>query len=136
MEKRKFKTKQVLSGVRSEYRAWKEWSEGDTLVYKYIGTSQNKKAKLKKDRIVEVIEAFFEDKKEQKRLQPGTRLTLNTAGQFDKGMDQAQIGSIYQVVYNGSKEMTGGDYEGDMAHTMEVCEVEAEGEEDTQDEDL
>lgn len=136
MEKRKFKTKRVVSGVRTEYRAWKEWAEGDTLVCKLIGTSQNRKSKIKKDWIVEVIEPFFEDKKEQKRLKPGTRLTLNTAGQLDKGMQQVEMGAVIQVTYNGSKIMTGGDYEGDYAHTMEVAEVESDdGSEDSEDDE-
>lgn len=131
MEKRKFKTTKVLSGVRTEYRAWKEWDEGDTLVCKLIGTSQNRKNKSKKDWIVESIEPFFEDKKEQKRLKPGVRITLNTAGQLDKGMEQLEIGAVLQVTYNGCVEMTGGDYKGQEAHTMEVCEVEEEGGEET-----
>ena len=40
-QKRTFKTKKVLSGVRSEYRAWKEWDEGDALVGKLLGSSPN-----------------------------------------------------------------------------------------------
>lgn len=128
---RKFKTKKVLSGVRSEYRAWKEWDEEDTIVCKLIGTAQNKKNKSKKDWIVETIESFFSDKKEQKRLSPGTRVTLNTAGQLDKGMEQIEIGGIVQITYKGSKVMTGGDYEGDSAHTMEVVEVEEESDEES-----
>lgn len=135
MEKRKFKTKKVLSGVRTEYRAWKDWEEGDTLVYKFIGTSKNRKSPLKKDWIVEVVDAFFEDKKEQKRLKPGTKLTLNTAGQFDKGMEQVEVGSVCQVVYNGTVEMKGGEFKGDPAHTMEVSEVEEEGDESEEDSD-
>lgn len=130
MEKRKFKTKKVLSGTKTEYRAWKEWAEGDTLVCKLLGTSQNRKNKTKKDWIVEVVESFFEDKKEQKRLKPGTKVTLNTAGQLDKGMEQVEMGALIQVVYNGSVEMTGGDYEGQNAHTMEVCEVSEDGDDD------
>ena len=83
---------------------------------------------------MEVIEPFFEDKKEQKRLKPGTRLTLNTAGQLDKGMQQVEMGAIIQVTYKGSKVMTGGDYEGDYAHTMEVAEVESDDDsEDSED---
>jgi len=133
MEKRKFKTKKVLSGVKSEYRAWKEWDEEDTLVCKLIGTSVNRKNKSKKDWIVEVVEAFFSDKKEQKRFKPGTRVTLNTAGQLDKGMEQIDIGGLVQITYKGSAEMEGGDYEGQMAHTMEVVEVEEDsGDEDTE----
>lgn len=143
MEKRKFKTKKVLSGVRTEYRAWKEWTEGDVLVCKLLGTSQNKKNETKKDWIVEVIEPSFEDKKEQKRLKPGTKVTLNTAGQLDKGMEQIEIGSLVQITYNGSQEMSGGRHKGKEAHLMEVVEVESDDEqgdegdsEDTEDEDL
>ena len=135
MEKRKFKTKKVLSGVKSEYRAWKEWDEGDVIVCKLLGTSQNRKNKAKKDWIVEVIEVFFSNKKDEKRLKPGTRVTLNTAGQLDKGMEQISEGAIIQITYNGSQEMTGGDYEGQSAHTMEVVEVEEDSGDDEDSED-
>lgn len=123
MAKRVFKTKKVLSGVKTEYRAWKEWSEGDVLVGTLVGTSQNRKNKSKKDWILKVEDCFFEDKKEEKRVK-GKTITLNTAGQLDKGMEQIQIGQMVQITYNGSKEMQGGDYEGQNAHTMEVIEVE------------
>jgi len=43
--KRTFKTKKKLSGVRTEYRAWKEWDEGDVLIGKLVGSSQNRKNK-------------------------------------------------------------------------------------------
>lgn len=134
--KRKFKPRKVLSGVRTEYRAWKEWDEDDTIVFKLIGSSQNKKNKSKKDWIVEVLEVTFTDKKEEKRLKTGTRLTLNSAGQLDKGLEQVEEGAIVQVTYNGSQEMEGGDYAGQMAHTMEVIEVdEDDGEEAPEEED-
>jgi len=129
-KKRTFKTKKALSGFRTEYRAWKEWDEDDTLIFKYIGKTKNRKAKNKYDWIVEVIEVMFADKKEAKRLKPGTKVTLNTAGMFDKGMEQLESGDIAQVVYNGSKEMEGGDYAGGMAHTMEVTQMQEEGDED------
>lgn len=132
MEKRKFKTTKVLSGVRTEYRKWSDWDEEDTLVFKLLGRSQNRKNKTKKDCIVEVIEPFFADKKEEKRFAPGVRATLNTAGQFDKGMEQVEIGGVVQVVYKGSHEMTGGEFAGDNAYNMEVCEVkEDDGSDDS-----
>ena len=120
--KRTFKTKRALSGVRTEYRAWKDWDEGDVVIFKLQGTSQNRKNKSKKDWIGLVEEAFFADKKEQKRL-IGKVLTLNTAGQLDKGMELIEVGDTVQITYNGSREMEGGEYSGQMAHTMEVVEV-------------
>ncbi len=133
--KRKFVTKKKLSGVKTEYRAWKEWDEGDVIICKLVGTSQNRKNKSKKDWIVEVEDAFFADKKEQKRV-IGKTLTLNTAGQLDKGMEQVSEGELVQITYNGSKEMEGGDYEGQMAHSMSVDVVEEDsGEEEYDEED-
>lgn len=123
-QKRTFKTKKVLSGVRSEFHGWKEWDEEDTLVFKFIGTSPNKLSKDKNNYIVEVVEPFFADKAQNKRLKPGTRLTLNSAGQFDKGMEGVEEGTMVQVIYKGYHEMEGGKFAGGNAHTMEVTEVE------------
>lgn len=134
--KRVFRTKKKLSGVRTEYRAWKDWDEGDVAICKLVGTSQNRKNKAKKDWIVEMEEAMFSDKKKAKEL-TGKVVTLNTAGQLDKGMEQVEIGDIVQITYNGQKEMKGGDYEGEMAHTMEVelVEEETEGGEEEEEEE-
>lgn len=132
MAKRTFVTKKKLSGVKTEYRAWKDWEEGDVIIAKLVGSSPNRKNKSKKDWIVEVIEAMFADKKEMKRV-VGKTLTLNCAGQLDKGMEQAEMGDAVQVTYNGQVEMKGGEYEGQMAHTMEVELVEEEGEESEED---
>lgn len=123
MEKRKFKTTKILSGGRSEYRAWSDWAEGDVLICKLLGSSQNRKNENKKDWIVSVVECFFEDKKEEKRLKPETRLTLNTAGQLDKGMNQVSEGATVQITYNGSGIMEGGKFKGKSAYSMEVVEV-------------
>lgn len=135
MPKRTFVTKKKLSGVKTEYRAWKEWDEGDVIIAKLVGTSQNRKNKTKKDWIFEVEEAQFADKKAAKALS-GKTVTLNTAGQLDKGMDQVEIGEIVQITYNGQKEMQGGEYEGQMAHTMEVELVEEEGSGEESEEEL
>jgi len=132
-KKRKFVKKRVLSGVRYEYRQWKEWDEDDLLIGKLVGTQNNRKNKSKHDWIVEVEEAVFANKKEAKRL-IGKVVLLNTAGQFDKGMEQIEVGDYFQVTYKGSNEMEGGEYEGQMAHNMEVIEVGDEN--DEEDEDL
>ena len=136
IQKRSFKTKRTLSGVKSEFRAWADWSEGDTLVAKLLGSSQNRKNKSKKDWLVEVVEVMFDDKKEAKRLKAGTKLTLNSAGQLDKGMEQLENGALFQVTYNGAKEMEGGEYAGQSAHTMEVIEVEEDNGDSDDEEDF
>lgn len=133
MAKRTFKTKKKLSGVKTEYRAWNEWEEGDVIIAKLVGTSKNKMNAAKNDWIVEVEEAFFADKKAMKKI-AGQTLTLNTAGQLDKGMEQVEMGDMVQITYNGKKEMKGGAYAGKEAHTMEVELVEEEGDEDENEE--
>ena len=140
MAKRIFRTKKVLSGARTEYRAWNEWDEGDILIAKLVGDSPNRKNKSKLDWIVEPIEAFFSDKKEQKRIMAAKLLTLNSAGQFDKSIveikeDVKDKEKIFQVTYNGSKEMEGGSYAGQSAHTMEVVSLEEEDKDSGEDEE-
>jgi len=134
--KRVFKTKKILSGAKTEYHAWASWEEGDSLIGTLVGTSQNKKNKSKKDWIVTVVEPRFADKAQNKRLKEGTRLTLNSAGQLDKGMEQLEVGAMFEVVYNGQREMEGGNYAGQLAHGMEVTEVVddlEEGSDDSED---
>ena len=114
MAKRTFVTKKKLSGVKTEYRAWKEWDEGDVLIGKLVGKTQNRKNKSKFDWLIAVEEAFFADKKEEKRVK-GKTLTLNTAGQLDKGMEQVEEGQLVQITYNGAKKMQGGEYEGQVS---------------------
>jgi len=136
MAKRVFKTKKVLSGVRSEYRAWKLWEEGDVIVCRLVGSQPNRKNKSKKDWLVEPLEVFFSDKKEEKRIKAAKRVTLNSAGQLDKGMDQIEEGEIVQVTYKGQQEIEGGTHAGEMAHMMEVvCVEEDDGSEDVEEEE-
>ena len=134
--KRTFKTKKKLSGVKTAYRAWNEWEEGDVAICKLVGSSQNRKNKSKKDWIVTIEEAHFADKKAVKELK-GKTVTLNCAGQFDKGMEQLEMGNLFQVTYNGKKEMEGGEYAGQEAHTMEVELVEEDnGDDEDSEEDM
>lgn len=134
-EKRVFKTKKKLAGGKTEYRAWNEWDEGDVIIGKYVGSSQNRKNATKKDWIVEVVDCQFADKKEAKRLL-GKTVTLNCAGQLDKGMNAAELGDLVQITYNGQQEMKGGPHAGKMAHLHEVEIVEEDDGEEDEDADL
>lgn len=137
-KKRSFKTKKILSGGKTQYRAWKEWDEGDCFVGKYLGSRQNKMNPSKEDYMFEVIEPFFTDKKEQKRLAAGEKLTLNSIAMLEKAMEHVEEGAILQITYTGSNEMEGGKYAGKMAHGVEVVEVEEDdgsSDEDSDDSD-
>jgi len=137
-QKRVFKSKGILSGVRSEYHAWDAWDEGDTIICKLSGTEPNRLNKTKVNWKVEPLEVHMKNKKEQKRLASAKLVTLNCAGQLDKGLQQVAVGDIVQITYNGKKEMEGGDFSGKMAHLHEVIlmtEDTGEEEESYDDED-
>lgn len=123
--RRKFATKQVLSGIRTEYHSWDKWEVGDTVVGKLIGAQPNKLNPAKKDYILEVIEAFFQDNDAEKRLnKPGIKLTLNTAGMLEKGLTDVEFGTLIQVEYTGMSTISGGKYAGKESHTMQISVVE------------
>lgn len=140
-ERRTFKTKKVLSGVQTSYRAWKEWDEGDVIIGTLRGTSPNRKNKTKVDWIMEVEDAFFSDKSAQKKVLPDKKggpkktITLNGAGQLDKGMQQIEVGDMVQITYNGTKTMEGGEFEGQEAHLHEVVMVEEDDGSETESDD-
>lgn len=133
--KRVFKTTKVLSGAQTQYRAWKDWDVGDVLIGTLKGTSKNRKNVNKVDWIVQVEDAQFSDKAAAKKV-IGKTLTLNCAGQLDKGLEQIEFGEMFQVTYNGAKEMKGGPHSGKEAHTMEVVGVSEGGESEEEETDF
>lgn len=140
--KRKFDKpkRKLLTGGKTEYRAWKDWEEDDKIVCKLIAKQKNKKYKNKLDYVVEVTEVEFASKKETKRLENCERLTLNSMGQLDKAMKNAEVGDELEIIYKGMNVIEGGDWEGSESHTCEVHLIggddeEADDEDEDQDED-
>ena len=134
--KRKFDKvkRKVLTGGKTEYRAWKDWKEGDRLVCKLVAKQKNKKYKNKVDYVVEVLEVEFASGKEQKRIEKAERLTLNSMGQLDKAMKNVEEGDEIEIIYNGMNTIEGGDWEGSESHTCEVALIGGE-DEDSDDDD-
>ena len=89
----------------------------------------------KKDWVVEPIEVFFLDKKEQKRISNTSILTLNSSGQLDKAMEHIKIGGVVEIEYTGKKEMEGGKFAGKMAHGHIVTEMESDGDEESEEDE-
>lgn len=123
MAKRKFKTKEKLSGTKTEYRAWDSWTEEDEVIGTLIGSTKNRNNPTKKDWLMKVEEANFANAKEAKAL-VGKTLTLNSAGMLDKGMELLEKGELFKVTYNGKGKMEGGKFKGKSAHKMEVESIE------------
>lgn len=141
MAKRVFKTTRKLSGGRSVYRKWAEWENGDIIIGKYVGSTTDRYKKPNWQ--IEVVEAFFADKKAAKNL-IDKQIGLNSSGQLDKAMAQVSEGDMVQISYNGMEEMQGGPYAGKDAHLIGVDlvtedggeEEEVEEDEESDDDDL
>lgn len=127
-EKRTFVSKKKLTHVKSEYRKWSEWKEGDVVVGKFVAEREDKYKKP--NWIIEVIEAHFQGKPKLSAKMKGQNLGLNSTGTLDKAMEQVEIGNTIQVTYSGMEEMTGGPYKGKDRHIVEVDIVEEAGDED------
>jgi hypothetical protein len=100
---------------QSAYKPWKNWSEGDYLVGKYVSetvdTFGNPNYK------VEVIEAQFDDGNIPK---PNTIFTFNSSGTLKKAMESISVGDVFKVIYKGEDTVAKGKFKGKKYHSMEV----------------
>lgn len=100
---------------QSSYRAWKNWSEGDFLVGKYVSESEDSFGNPNYK--VEVIEAQFDDGNVPK---VGTNFTFNSSGTLKKAMAEIVAGDIIKVIYKGEDVVAKGKFKGKKYHSMEV----------------
>lgn len=100
---------------QSSYKAWKNWSEGDFLVGKYISESEDNFGNPNYK--VEVLEANFEDGTTPK---PTSTFTFNSSGTLKKAMQEVNVGDIVKVIYKGEDVVTKGKFKGKKFHSMEV----------------
>lgn len=100
---------------QSSYKAWKNWSEGDFLVGKYISESEDNFGNPNYK--VEVLEANFEDGTTPK---PASVFTFNSSGTLKKAMEEINVGDIIKVIYKGEDVVTKGKFKGKKFHSMEV----------------
>jgi len=100
---------------QSSYKAWKNWSEGDFLVGKYISESEDQYGNPNYK--VEVIESLMMDGTAPKA---GTNFTFNSSGTLKKAMEEVKAGDIIKVIYKGEGVVTKGKFKGKKFHSMEV----------------
>lgn len=100
---------------QSSYKAWKNWSEGDFLVGKYISQSEDNFGNPNYK--VEVIEAQFDDGTTPK---PASVFTFNSSGTLKKAMEEVNTGDIVKVIYKGEDVVSKGKFKGKKFHSMEV----------------
>jgi hypothetical protein len=125
--KRTFTAVKAASGQSRKFRSWADYSVGDVVLGKFLGSFPNQFDESKPNYSIEVLESFLKDKKAQKEITEGTILALNHTGMLHKALSNMEIGKIIQVTYNGSNTMEKGKFKGKSAHTMEVMEMVEDG---------
>ena len=91
------------------FRSWKDWTAGEFLMGEFIETKWSMyQGKETPNHICKVIECNFKMKtKEGETFDPtGKVITLNSAGQLNKLLSEAQKGQTFQFVYDGKKRGT------------------------------
>lgn len=136
-EKRVFRSKKKVSGVRGAFKKWAEWEEDDYVIGKFVqqGTDQYDKPNW----TLEVYDAEMADKKFAKSILE-KHLTMNSSGQLNKAMEKVEEGQVVKVTYKGTSKIEKGKYAGKDAHLHEVEIMEeddgSEPGEDSSEDDL
>lgn len=100
---------------QSAYKPWKNWSEGDYLVGKYVSEATDSFGNPNYK--VEVIESGFEDGNNPKA---NSIFTFNSSGTLKKAMENIQVGDVFKVIYKGEDTVSKGKFKGKKFHSMEV----------------
>lgn len=130
-EKRVFRSKKKVSGVRGTFRKWSDYTEDDYIIGKYVQSGTDNYGNP--SWTVMVLDAELEDKKFAKSIMD-QNLVLNSAGQLNKAMEKVEEGQIVKVTYKGTSTIEKGKYKGKEAHLHDV-EIMEEGEEGESEED-
>ena len=124
--KRTYTVTKTVSGKPKKFRLWKDYSVGDILICKYVGTTENKYNEAKPNFVVEILETFLKNKLVEKDLVEGSHLVLNTTGMLDKAMSNVAPGTLLQITYKGTNAIEKGKSAGKEAHSILVEEIEDE----------
>lgn len=94
------------TNVPSLFRGWKEYSEGDFVYGKYHSSFESTyRGKTSTNYRIEVEDCnFYCEDKQGNQIDPvGKIIVLNSAGQLNKLMAEAQLGMHVHVEYAGKK---------------------------------
>lgn len=111
------------------FRPWGHWTEGDVIIGKFTGTSEDNFGNENYD--IEVSEVEFDQKRIQYKNKKGEDsvleepkigdiFCLNSCGALEKAMEKCDIGDIIKVIYTGTILLNKGKFAGKEAHTMKV----------------
>ena len=118
-----------IGGARS-YKAWKDWSEGDYIVGKYVGRSIDNYDKPNFHIELEEVNLQEPVSSNGKDLVAGIILGLNAAGTLNEKMEELEIGAIVEIAYNGTETLPDNHkFKGKDCHQIDVVELGEEEEE-------
>lgn len=123
MAKRKFGNR---VGGPVFFRAWNSWEEGDMASGTIVDFSLDKKYK-RTNYHLKVEEFNFEcENQNGEAMKEGDILVLNGTGGLKKHLgcmkegDAIKKGTALMATYEGQAEITGGDWEGEKAHSVAI----------------
>lgn len=117
------------------FHQWDNWEEGQYVIGELVKTSQDKKYKRTNYHIkVEDFDIECTNQNDEP-LKEGCILVANGCGSLEKWMADVNKGDTIKLVYGGKGEITGGDWEGEMAHGVEVHTLKDEYGESTSSDD-
>jgi hypothetical protein len=114
--------------------SWDKWEEGDWAEGIVVGSEKDKR--FKRMNYIIKLEDFDLECEDQngKPIKVGDNLLLNGCGCLERNMQGVQKGDAVKVVYTGQVEVSSGDWEGELCHTMDVYVAEEGGVPDELDE--
>ena len=118
VEARKLRTGRQIGG--RAYRGWKDWSEGDYIIAKFLAEYEDNYEKPGYE--MEIIECEFE--KESSIWKPGTIVGLNSSGSLNHKMKEIEVGDIVKIEYGGKDVLQKGKYKDKDFHVVNLWLME------------
>ncbi len=133
------RTRRKVGGA-GNYKKYKTYAEGDYVVGKFVRTGEDR-TYGKPYYVIELEEFKFETPEccspLGKEIVVGMELTLNSAGSLDHKMEEITIGSIVEIVYNGTEPLPADHkFKNKDAHQFDVFEIDDDEAETTGADDL
>lgn len=115
-------------GGAGQFKKYASWNEGDFIVGKLVEVGEDAtygkptyKIQLEE---IEMANATY-DYPEGKAMEVGQEITLNSSGSLDHKMNGIAVGTVLEIVYNGTEALPSNHkFSGKSCHQFEVATFE------------